>query len=351
MVQNGEVTLQSALDRVHEGSVKTRSEALADLKHILRHNQNSSKLGGFADASFHRIYEVLFGAALTEKSTYVKAKTPALISGSTTRLAACASALKLAIDVGLQRIKLKTVRAVLDHVDSGLHLAGGDLCEPLAFDYAKCMRTLLTYQPHAEHLPGEQWERAVRLCLISIKDPQNDDDDADAEATPEVGHRSTNNASYQSSRSGARTGNGTQQHQRTLFHQVAEEMLFSLRALTAAPNAPVISLASEMLWGVIDFMKTGVTTSHSESNCFAIISNVLSWTQTENVDLSTRVASHLVRLLRVQWSAWNSKLSLGKQEMLITMMYLQPFLQKLLSTTLATPVRGDLVALLSNMRS
>nr|OQO26264.1 hypothetical protein B0A51_07158 [Rachicladosporium sp. CCFEE 5018] len=349
MVENGEVTLQSALDGVHEGSVKTRGEALADLKHILRHNQNSSKLGGFADASFHRIYEVLFGAALTERSTYVKAKTPALITGSTTRLAACASALKLAIDVGVQRIKLKTVRAVLDHIDSGLHLAGGGFCEPLAFDYAKCMRTLLTYQPHTEHLPAEQWERAVRLCLISIKDPQIDH--ADAGAASEAGHRSTNNASYQSSRSGTRTGNGTQQHQRTLFHQVAEEMLFSLRALTAAPNAPVISLASEALWGVIDFMKSGVTTSHSESNCFAIISNILSWTQTENVDLSSMVASHLVRLLRVQWSAWNSKLSLGKQEMLITMMYLQPFLQKLLSTTVATPVRGDLVALLSNMRS
>ncbi|KAK6439953.1 Serine/threonine-protein kinase tel1 [Oleoguttula sp. CCFEE 5521] len=349
MVQHGKVTLQSALDRVHEGSVKTRSEALADLKHILRHNQNSSKLGGFADASFHRIYEVLFGAALTEKSTYVKAKTPALITGSTTRLAACASALKLAIDVGVQRIKLKTVRAVLDHIDSGLHLAGGDFCEPLAFDYAKCMRTLLTYQPHAEHLPAEQWERAVRLCLISIKDPQKGDDDAGA--TSEGGRRSTNNASYESSRSGTRTGNGTQQHQRTLFHQVAEEMLFSLRALTAAPNAPVISLASETLWGVIDFMKTGVTTSHSESSCFAVISNVLSWTQTENIDLSTKVASHLVRLLRVQWSAWNSKLSPGKQEMLITMMYLRPFLQKLISTTVATSVRGDLVALLSNMRS
>ena len=110
-----QISLADALERVDSTGVKDRVEALADLKHVLRHNQRSSSIESLADASFHRIYEVLFKIIVSEQSAYAKAKTAPLKSGAANRLSACAGVLRLAVEVGVGSVKLKTVKALLDH--------------------------------------------------------------------------------------------------------------------------------------------------------------------------------------------------------------------------------------------
>jgi ataxia telangiectasia mutated family protein len=63
------------------------------------------------------------------------------------RLSAASGALRLAVEVGIRLVKFKTIRSVLDHITETLVLSSGKFCDPLALDYAKCLRAVLNYQP------------------------------------------------------------------------------------------------------------------------------------------------------------------------------------------------------------
>jgi ataxia telangiectasia mutated family protein len=138
--------------------VRERADGLADLKHVLRHNQRSSSIDSLSDASFHRIYETLFEVVVSEQKAHATAKTTTLKSAAANRLSSCASVLRLATEVGIASVRLKTVKALLDHFIETISLPGGALCEPLALEYPKAMRVVLAYPPHVAHLPKAEWD-------------------------------------------------------------------------------------------------------------------------------------------------------------------------------------------------
>lgn len=78
-----------------------------------------------SDASFHRIYETLFGVVVAEQNAHAAAKTPTLKSAASNRLSACAGVLRLAVEVGVASVRLKTVKALLDHFIETTYLPGG----------------------------------------------------------------------------------------------------------------------------------------------------------------------------------------------------------------------------------
>jgi ataxia telangiectasia mutated family protein len=295
-----QILLADALERVDSTGVKDRAEALADLKHVLRHNQRSSSIESLADASFHRIYEVLFRIIVSEQSAYAKAKTAALKTGAANRLSACAGVLRLAVDVGVGSVKLKTVKALLDHFIETIPLAGGDVCEPLAHDYPKAMRAILAYPPHVAHLPKTEWERAAKFCLSHTQPAQSESYGGAASLGAEVTFMSS-----RSSRSRLNNSAGSQAA-RGPARQVAEEMVACLRLLTSAPNAPVTSTASDTLWSMVGFLQATTPSNPAHQDAFGTIANVLAWTKTENIQITRGVTPQLIRLIRTYWGAKTS---------------------------------------------
>ncbi|KAI7116099.1 hypothetical protein KC324_g19072, partial [Hortaea werneckii] len=133
----GEVTLIDALERSQSGGLKQRAEGLQDLKHVLRYNIQSADIGALKGVSFHKIFEVLFEIVNSEKGSWVTAKTATTRTSAETRLSNASSTLRLAIEAGIRSSKLKTVKAVLDHVTEAIAITPGRLCLPLMLDYAK----------------------------------------------------------------------------------------------------------------------------------------------------------------------------------------------------------------------
>lgn len=321
-------------------SVRERADGLADLKHVLRHNQRSSSIESLSDASFHRIYETLFGVVVSEQNAYASAKTTTLKSAAANRLSSCAGVLRFAVEVGIASVGLKTVKALLDHFIETTYLSSGDICEPLSLEYPKAMRAVLAYPPHVAHLPKVEWERTVRFCLEHLPTAQSEVHGD----TASLG-LGTTFMSSRSSRSRLNNSLGSQPA-RGSAKQVTEEMVACLRMLTSAPNAPVTAMASDILWAMIGFLQANTATNLAHQDAFGSLGNVLAWTKTEDIRLTRASTGQIVRLIRTYWSVKAS----GLKEMMIVFIHLQLFIQDQSHQISSETLRGDLHGLLEALR-
>ena len=334
--------------------MKERGEGLANLKHVLRNNNRFDVL---SDVSFHRIYEVLFRVTLLEQSNYLKAKSVTLRSAAEARLSACGNNLRLSVEVGVRHIKRKTLRSVLDHIIETLPLSNGKLCEPIALDYAKCLRALLSYQPHVEHLSQQERERAALFCVDCMKNAEFEADDDDTAPGAELISTSgtINGLSYRSSRSHYKDSGGSQDS-RSLARKVAVETVACLTLLIAAPNAATGRASSTLLWALVDFLKKTTASSTSHQDAFAAINCILSWTRTEDIALTTKATSPIVRLIRFYWTVKtppnkSKTVFTLKDEMLVTCIYLRPYFLSIMQEHHDPTLRSELSGLLEVMRN
>lgn len=262
------------------------------------------------------------------------------------RLASIASVLRYAVEGGVRSLKLKTLKALLDHITQMIMLSGGGLCAPLALDYAKCLRLAVSYQPHAEHLPPKEWGQVVSFCVESLKSIQNELSEEDvvpgASSTPVAG-----SMSYKSSRSQYKESNGSQ-GVRSLYKQVTEELLGSLSVLTVTPNAPLGLIAPKLLWALIDYLKVNPTAGTPQQEAFASINHVLAWSTTEDTTLTHKATINIVRLIRHLWPQKSSSL---KHDMLITLLHLQPYIGHVMQREDAFTLRSELSSLLDVLRA
>lgn len=81
----------------------------------------------------------------------------------------------MAVDLFLGNLRIKTVRAIVDHITETIPVPGEGLWEPLSLDYIKCLSSLLRHRPHTEHLDGEDWENLISFCLASISLRENEE--------------------------------------------------------------------------------------------------------------------------------------------------------------------------------
>lgn len=150
---------------------------------------------------------------------------------------------------------------------------------------------------------------------------------------------SVNGFSYRSSHSTFREGGS--QGSRSISKPIGDEMIACLQLLTAAPIAPISLKAHEILWTVVEYLKSSAAATRSHQNAFTAVNNVISWSRTENVGLTQEATSHLVRLIS---QVWNAK-STAKDEMLITLLLLRPYIFHAMRTSQALTLRSDLAGL------
>jgi ataxia telangiectasia mutated family protein len=222
-----------------------------------------------------------------------------------------------------------------------MYLPGGAICEPLASEYPKAMHAVLAYPPHVAHLPKAEWERTVKFCLEHTPTTQSDSQGEAASLGANVTFMSS-----RSSRSRLNNSVGSQPV-RGPARQVAEEMIACIRLLSGAPNAPVMSMASDILLAMIAFLQVNTSTNPTHQNAFATISNVLAWTKTEDTRLTRQVTGQLIRLIRTYWGARTS----GLKEMMVVFIHLQLYVKDQCNAISNEALRLDLQGLLEALRS
>ncbi|PKX97560.1 DNA-binding protein kinase TEL1 [Aspergillus novofumigatus IBT 16806] len=308
-----QVTLDKAIALLSSERLKERSDSLADLKHILQQNKRSSKLTSLNDKACHKIFESLFRFISLERSLYNKASSK---GASASRLSACASVIRTAIDVFLRNLRTKSIRAIVDHITEILQVPGEGLWEHLGADYLKCLTKLLHYPPHLEHLAANEWDKVLNLCLRSIGAPG----DGDSQSSDHNGHPSTLDdflgASSRSTPS-RRTSSLALREKQNGDKRTVAEAIVCIQLLTATPSAPVQSAAEKVLRGLGTFLKLSPIAGNEHQAAFNSINTVVMRVIFDQSDL---VRMFLLDLIPVIRHLWSTKLMGLKDELLVTIM-------------------------------
>lgn len=278
-----------------------------------------------SDKACHKIFESLFRLVSTEKTLYNRANSKGASSSkaAATRLSACASVVRTAVETFLHNLRIKSVRAILDHITNVLVSPDSALFELLSVDYTKCLSTILHYPPHVEHLGVEEWESVLKFCLKVVNVP-NDHNSQQSTWSP--------HSSVMDDYLGASGGRSTPSRMTPSLAVrekpkgptgVVEEALSCIKILSAVPNAPLQDNAESILLGLASYVGSPSFSGSGHQTAFSAINAVAMGIIFDNSEL-VRVA--LLDLVPVIRQHWTTKLIGLKDELLVTTMLLVTFL-------------------------
>ena len=300
------------LQHIRSAGSKEKSDGLADLKRILSQDQQSSNLESLSDRAYHKILETLFHVAQADTSNYAVAGKPTTKSNLRKRLSLCASTIRSVTEAGLYKLRLKTVRALIDHITQTLSKADNGYCEPISTDYFKTLRLLLGYPPHAEHLSKQDWITIINFYTGCLRDltsafrEQSSNKFASHLASRQISRSSTPNPSTQ---------NTVAQSQSTRFNHLrpaAEDILDCLHQLCKTPNIPIVNWhlesdrSSSVISNLIGFLEVSSNPGSPQQAGFEALHEVLTALSTSDTALACK---HYAELLPLIGRFWQSKTS------------------------------------------
>ena len=278
------------------------------------------------DGGFHKIFETLFRVIQSEKPLYTRATAASTKTKAAAKLAACASVLRTTAEVGTQAIKLKTVKALIDHITQALPSVNEHFCQPLISDYPKALRSILSYAPHVEQLPKAEWLELVDFCSQGISAYTLLSDDRSSNpvgADSEEHHGIRINVPVRESPATSFTGqakknagrwakNGTNPH----ITGTLEELVFCIRFLFSASNAPLLEKAQVVCSTLLEFLYSSSHFGLAHQAAFTSLNCAISRVMTEDVALARWTVKKIVPLVRRHWQTRSASV---REEMLISL--------------------------------
>ncbi|KAL8895737.1 MAG: hypothetical protein Q9192_003466 [Flavoplaca navasiana] len=328
--------IEDVLTRVRSTTVKERTEAIADLKYIFAQNRNSQQIEVLSDKAYHQILEALFKLVKFDSSAYSKAKGSSQKSQATTRLSACADAVRIVVEVGVTKLRRKTVKALLDHITQTLPAADGAYLEPLSFQYFKTLRTILEFPSHPEHLAAEEWHELADFCLQATKDlvvltPSEsiassfDDDESSTLPRTRV-NRSMTPSIRSASVIGRHNSHASRSQLASQLTVPAEDVVACLKCLVSTSNGPMLDKAQIIVEILLGFLLSSTHKDHVQQLAFETMNTILSRICTSDVALTLRSIEGLIPIIRRNWSTKSPTL---REHMLVPLVLGNPYLAHL----------------------
>ncbi len=304
------------------------------------------------DKAYHGILEALFCAAKVECSAYANASKPAPKAKIASRLSECAGVLGLAVKIGVRKLRVKTVKALIEHVSQTLPTSDGLYCEPLVAGYLKALRTVLEYSPHPEHLLKEDWHDAIDFCNASIRD-LNLSSSEDSSSLPN-GVRGPDSFTDLPSRSTTPSihsdyirSTKSQQNSNSQLRGSATNLVLCVRYLTSASNAPVLEKASVTLDALLALLQMSPNLGDTQQAAFESINSIVVRITTDDISLVLQTLRRLIPLIRRFWQAKSA----GHREMLTSMFLGEMYLNRLVQSDKNGDCKADLLGLLETLRA
>ena len=263
------------------------------------------------DDSYHTVLESVFRVAKIDKSNYARAakSTKTKVEG---RLFACAALIRTVVEVGLRKLRYKTVKALVEHIIQTLQNADGSYCEPLTADYLRALATLLEYKAHPEHFLGDDWHEVVDFCVQAARDltrqsefnesglsnggrflngSRSNRDGHSRSATPstisEYGRKSSNNISQRATDSQLKGSD--------------DQIVICLQHLASVPNAPISDRADVILATLVEMLQSYHKVSSTQQAAFECINSIMSRIVAINIDLPLQTMRSVIPQLQRFW--------------------------------------------------
>lgn len=326
-----ERTLLDILRALHSSAVQSRKTALEQLKGIIKLNQRNPGLKLLKDKNVHLIFEGLFSFATLEVETWTKALSkPASLSASTARLEMCATVFLAATKTLYPMMRFKTVKAILGHVIQVLPTADGGFCEPLINEYIGSLNIIFNHGAHSEHLDAETWLDAVDFCIQSIDVLQEQADEM--ETTPPMSF----------SRKIPARPSGSMRSSDVAW-KPGLALLDCLRAVIRPPSCPFMGRAALVIKCIFDVLKRNTTSSSTQRIAFGALNTCIVRIAHNSRKLMDNIIHAVLPLIRSLWAKIKGS---QRDDMLITLVYLQRYIAVLTGTFAGDDVVTDVEDLL-----
>ena len=299
------------------------------------------------DKGYHKLFETLFHVIQNEKANYLKS-TNATRSLSSSRLSSCASALRLAVEVGTRTIRYKTVKALVDHITQALLTAEEHYFEPLLTDYIKAFKALVEYRPHLEHLIKEDWQTLVEFTIQGIQIFISHDE---VESSVPTLSNGSNRLASRVSRSATPStvgssltqshGSGVRTNSSAHGLRTVDDFVTCLYYLLSTSNAPVVEKGPAAA-AVLLALLSKQSNKGADHATFMCINAVLVGMISEDVDLARQILRDVIPHIR---RLWQTKSQVLREEMLLTMIYGDALLASLACLNDWDECRSDLQGL------
>lgn len=240
----------------------------------------------------------------------------------------------------VDRLKKKTVKALVRHIIEALLTADGSFCEPLSLDYLKTLRALLDYNPHVEHFDKALWTEVAGFCVESVAAPDvweenliNDGVPSRTQSTP---FRTQASLLWKDAKAGS-------------IENVVE-LLGCLCSLVRAPNAPVSSQAKVILWRTLQFLKVCSSVTAGHHSAIQTINSLLDYVTLNANSIISSMTLDILIVIKTLWPRTRTEQLLA-DEMLICLLHLQAYLKSIKKNKHAEKYVPEMEALLRVMQS
>jgi ataxia telangiectasia mutated family protein len=297
--------------------VKDRTQGLADLRDIFATPSNIDAIDNDRNM-WLVILQSLFSVVINERNTCFKKATAV----AERRLADGARTLRHIVERCAPRIPRKAIKALFNHLIQ-LVVVKQKLYEPLALDYLKSLSAVLSHQPHLEHLDVQQWKECASLCFAALfgdeirvrefvdEDLMDVDDDGYLEDGGKVLRIIGADVVDASHGNPMRMG----------LEQV--ELMTCLELLFRSPAAPFTEYAAAILTKLIRFFSTYRVETQAHLSAVAALNLCLAAIELNArrsmINASSELWQSLINL-------WNTKFTALKEQIVIGLRYLYPFI-------------------------
>ena len=239
------------------------------------------------------------------------------------------------VEVGVTKLRRKTVKALLDHITQTLPAADGAYLEPLSFQYFKTLRTILEFPSHPEHLAAEEWHELADFCLQATKDlvltpsesiASSFDDDESSTLSRTRLNRSIAPSIRSASVLGRPNSHASRSQLASQLTVPAEDVVPCLKCLVSTSNGPMLEKVQIIVETLLGFLLSSTHKDHVQQLAFETMNTILSRICTSDVALTLRSIEGLVPIIRRNWSTKSPTL---REHMLVPLVLGNPYLPHL----------------------
>ena len=291
------------------------------------------------DTGYHTVLESVFRVAKLECSNYVRA-TKYTKPKVETRLSACGILVRVIVEVGLPRLRYKTVKALVEHILQTLPTSDDSYYTPLCKDYFKALATLLGFQAHPEHFLADEWHEVVDFCLETARE-LNKSDDANNDSH---GSRLRRNGLSRSTTPSFHTS------QPAAFPQIRDsqlEIVLCLQHLISVPNAPIFDKADVISTTIVDLLTSYSRVASIQQVLLECMNLIMSRMVADNMGLALQILTKMISLFRRFWDVKDNGM---KESLLVLLSYAEVLLPRLILEDTTGDRKAELGALVESLR-
>ncbi|KAG9313005.1 hypothetical protein JVU11DRAFT_6444 [Chiua virens] len=167
--------LKTVIDRLKSEKVKERQEGITLLRSAFAREDAVYSIED--GRGWLVLFQALFTTVKIEKADVVKknGRSGAVGTAAHRRLTEAAAAVRWLVERSVHCLSKKALTPLLDHLTQML-IHRGQLFTPVALDYFKTLKVLLSWTPHMDHFNVDIWLKLVEISFnIILDDPIEDD--------------------------------------------------------------------------------------------------------------------------------------------------------------------------------